>query len=90
MFNRGSQIVYMPTHANGNIHHPDCEPGFVTNRTVFDGEVVFCRFWASLAPPRLRTKANSELARIRDLVIRDSVPQACVEDALWEWCSKAG
>lgn len=54
---RGTQILYVPMHAQGDTNHPDVEPGFVTSQR---GDVVFCRYWSKHAPGELRTKANSE------------------------------
>jgi len=68
-FYRGQQIVYIPSHANGNIKHPDCEFGFVTGvNSVGD---PYCRYWSKSSPGELRTKANSEctpkqLVRLHD------------------------
>ena len=71
----GDNVVYVPTHANGVVDHPDCEEGFVTSRR---GDAVWCRFWhrnhAVRAFPgeatrmELRTVANSERCDVSDLV----------------------
>ena len=29
---RGTQILYVPMHAQGDTNHPDVEPGFVTSQ----------------------------------------------------------
>lgn len=54
---RGTQIVYVPHHAGGDLDHPDCEEGFVTS---VRGDTIFCRYWSQYRPPGLRTRWNSE------------------------------
>jgi len=62
-----TQIAYIPTHAAGNVNHPDVEYGFTTSgRTV--GGNYFCRYWSKHVPTILRTRANSELTNEDDLV----------------------
>lgn len=79
----GTQIIYVPTHAGGDIHHPDCEAGFVAHETILPGNAIFCRYWANgSAPRRLRTLANSEATPIEYLVIRDTVPFQDIEVAM--------
>ena len=77
----GTQIIYVPDHADGSLSHPDCQPGFVTSVSK-DG--VFCRYWSKHDPSTLRTKANSELTPRRLLVIVDTRPQEEVREALRE------
>lgn len=75
---RGTQILYVPTHAEGDIRHPDIEAGFVTS---VKGDTVYCRYWRKDLS-ELRTKANSE-GTPRDLiVIQESVAQWRVDAAL--------
>jgi len=76
--NRGTQILYVPTHAEGNLSHPDVEAGFVTS--VRD-DTVFCRYWRKDLS-ELRTKANSEGTPADLLVTQDSVSQSRVDTAL--------
>lgn len=83
---RGTQIIYVPSHAEGNINHPDCERGFVT--LYINIGVVFCRYWSQQLPRELRTKVNSESTRVSDLVVCDTVPQIEVSEALEKWCSE--
>jgi len=75
----GTQIIYVPDHANGDLNHPDCEPGFVTTH---DGPIAHCRYWSKHHPGELRTKANSESTRIENLVVKDTVPQDQVDQAI--------
>jgi hypothetical protein len=63
-FEKGDKIIYVPTHANGDKNHPDCELGYVTS--VNKNGVVFCRFF--YPDGRLRTVANSEGCDPADLV----------------------
>jgi hypothetical protein len=85
MLQRGTQIIYVPAHAKNDIHHPDCESGFVTS---VSGSIAFCRYWSQYSPGELRTKAGSERTPIDSLVIRDTVPQERVEIALANWCER--
>ena len=81
MLKRGTQIIYVPDHADGDVDHPDVEVGFVTTYTP--GTVMaFCRYWSKYEPDRLRTMANSELTPVRNLVVRNTVPQHEVEEQL--------
>jgi hypothetical protein len=83
MIKRGTQIIYVPTHANGDIHHADCEAGFIASPTVLPGNAIFCRYWAKgSGPRRLRTLANSEATPIEYLVLRDTVPLQDVKVAI--------
>lgn len=81
---RGAQVVCIPSHLKGQPNHKNCEAGFVTS-VGNDERSVFVRYWRSDLSD-LRTKANSELTYITDLVVRESVPQERVEAALKEWC----
>lgn len=80
---RGTQIIYVPSHAKGDCEHPDAETGFVTS---VRGSDAFCRYWSKWHPGELRTKANSELTPTQHLIPHDSVPQEQVEAALEEYC----
>ena len=75
----GTQIIYVPTHTDGDLAHPDCEEGFVTS---VRGDNAFCRYWSKHTPNSLRTKAGSELTPISLLVIKDTMPQEMVDDKL--------
>jgi len=76
---RGTQIAYIPTHANGDINHPDVEFGFVTSTR---NDVAFCRYWSKRNPFELRTKANSEATPVDMIVGVNSVPKVMVDQAL--------
>lgn len=71
----GTQIIYVPDHAEGDAEHPDCEQGFVTS---VRGDMAFCRYWSN-AHEGLRTLANSEATPIRNLVVRDTRPQHVID-----------
>ena len=86
----GTQIIYVPPHAHGDINHPSCEHGFVTSIV---GTTVFCRFWLKgtytafdfdkfRKIPELRTTSCGEACHIDSLVIIDSVRQMYVEKVL--------
>ena len=72
----GTQIIYIPTHANGDPDHPDAETGFVTS--MRDDAFAWCRYWSGKHFGELRTTANSELTDITQLVERQTVPQHTV------------
>ncbi len=68
---KGTQILYVPSHAKGNIKHPDCEEGFVMGKTPGkDSESYWCRYWGRQYKYRLRTTANSEATNRRDLEVK--------------------
>ena len=75
---RGTQIIYIPTHANGDKHHPDVEYGFVTSIL---GDCAFCRYW-SRHHGGLRTVANSELTPVANLVPWNRQNQAVIDSWL--------
>ena len=59
-FKEGDQVAYVPTHAQGDLRHPDVEFGFVMEDR---GEHCFCRYFkrgGTPGKPPLRTVANSE------------------------------
>lgn len=87
----GTQILYVPEHANGDTKHFDVEYGFVTSVSEAG---VCCRYWKNperFHPrpsfPTLRTKFNSELTPFDNLIIKDSVNQSFVEKAIRHFCS---
>ncbi|NIQ88657.1 MAG: hypothetical protein GWN93_06080 [Deltaproteobacteria bacterium] len=84
---RGTQVLYVPTHAYGNLMHPDVEAGFITSLSV---KFAFCRFWykdrATVRARDLRTKLNSEATSFDDLYVVDTVGQELVDEALKTYC----
>lgn len=82
---RGTQIVYIPMHADGP-SHPDCEFGFVTSiktkvASLFGTEpaMVYCRYWRKGKLGELRTTCNSELTHIGRIQEYVSVEQSVVD-----------
>lgn len=81
MFERGTQIAYVPTHVNGDLKHPDVQFGFVMSRVLTTDEQYFCRYWRADLK-ELRTKANSELTAVHLLVEVKSVPEVQIKRAI--------
>ena len=79
----GTQIIYVPNHANGDLDHPACESGFVTGDAK-DGN-VFCRYWSRFVPNELRTKANSESTPVAHLIMKDTKPQFVINNLLQKY-----
>ncbi len=77
MLKLGTQIIYVPTHARGDVNHRDSQVGFVTSQK--DRGSVFCRYWSKYASDELRTRANSERANISNIVVKDTVEQSLVQ-----------
>ena len=73
----GTQIAYIPLHAEGDINHPDVEFGFVVSER---GDAHFCRYWRKGHLGELRTVANSELTPTNNLVEYKSVSQDVVDN----------
>lgn len=82
MLQQGTQIAYIPSHVreyfDSNLDHPDVEFGFVVD--LQGEENAWCRYWLKGKPGFLRTRANSELTPIRNLVEYKSVSQYLVID----------
>jgi hypothetical protein len=79
----GDQFVYVPSHAQGDLEHPDCEQGFVTSvRKHNVGAIVFGRYWSNLNRDRIRTCSTSEAASACFLVKKDTHDQEVVQEIL--------
>jgi len=65
---RGDAILYVPSHADGDVHHKDCEVGFVTSVDPAR-DIAWCRYFHREFPHNLRTIANSEATPIANLRI---------------------
>ena len=78
-FEQGTQIAYIPNHADGDINHPDVEFGFVTS---IRGNVCFCRYWTKGHLGILRTTANSEGTWSGNLVEHVSVDPEIIQPLL--------
>lgn len=76
---KGTQIVYIPDHACGDIMHNDCDWGFVTS---VHKDVAFCRYWSKMEVGALRTKSCSEATPICNLKEVKSVPREAIKSAL--------
>lgn len=85
----GTQIVYVPDHADGFANHPDCEEGFVTSMGT-KGDAAFCRYWNRDDPDLLRTRANSELTPLNNIVVSDTHPQALVDSWILKLSEEMG
>ena len=77
----GTQIIYVPLHAKGDIHHGDCQAGFVTS---VKGDVAYCRYWSKYSLGELRNKACSERCDISRLVVQNTVDQRIIDEMLPE------
>ena len=81
---QGTQIAYVPLHANGDLSHPDVQFGFVVSERA---DAHFCRYWITgVFGQELRTLANSELTPTKLLVERESTSQRNVE----KWLTSLG
>lgn len=85
---RGTQIAYVPSHAEGNINHPDVEFGFVTSvrPSILEPKVtlVFCRYWRKGELGVLRTTAGSESTPVDNIREHAAVQQSVVDELLKE------
>ena len=79
LLKQGTQILYVPSHADGDENHPSVEAGFVTSMKP-GSDKAFCRYWLNRhRPSGLRTKDNSESTYMRNIVVKDTVPQKQVD-----------
>jgi hypothetical protein len=75
----GTQVVYVPTHAHGDMAHKDCERGWVQRD---EGKRVLCRFFRRNGERLLlRTLANGEFCSRDSLVVQDYIDQKAIRDA---------
>lgn len=81
----GTQIIYVPYHAHGDIDHRDAQAGFVTS--VREDGTALCRYFYK--DGTLRTAANSERCDIAMLVVRDTRPQSIIDELLPECIAQA-
>jgi len=70
----GTQIAMVPTHAGGNLNHPDVQFGFVTKIT---DTYAFCRYFFPKSD-ELRTKSNSEGTPFECIVMHNHHLQSIV------------
>lgn len=82
-FQRGTQVAYVPIHADGDILHKDVEFGFIA--TSIDDKQAFVRYWVrGKEGVELRTKSCAELTNVDDSVrvIHHSVTPEAIEEQL--------
>jgi hypothetical protein len=75
----GTQILYIPMHADGDENHPDVEEGFVTS--VRD-DIAFCRYWSKHYTDSLRTTTCSEGTPIDRLKVKQTHSKSIVRRLL--------
>jgi hypothetical protein len=88
----GTQVIYVPNHITSekvrdllNFDYPNgTQPGFVISGPTSVGN-YFVRYWkleGKIALNHLRTIHNSELTMAGNILVRSSVPQGWVVDAM--------
>ena len=83
-FPPGTQIAYVPSHAKGDVNHPDADWGFVQEQRE---DSCLCRFWSKNRQHQrqigdMRTKANAESAQKRDLIPHQHCRQELIDNFL--------
>jgi len=85
---QGTQIAYIPTHAEGDINHPDVEFGFVATIGQMgyreNDLTYFCKFWVKGKLGTLRAVSNSEGCYDYQIVPHISVEQSIVDGLIRE------
>jgi hypothetical protein len=76
------QVAYIPTHAMGDVNHPDVEFGFVVSKAKAP-HCYYVRYWSKYSPGELRTKANSEITPEENLIAHKSHTESQV-NLQWE------
>lgn len=76
----GTQVAYIPDHAEGKIGHEAVEFGFIY-RHAPDDDAAYCKYWRQDLKG-LRTVAGSELTQARHLITHTCVPVGQVQEAL--------
>jgi hypothetical protein len=77
---RGTQIAYIPNHAEGDINHPDVEFGFIYKISWFGD--AWCRYWRKGHLGELRTVANSEMTSVENIRLCNSLSQRLVDQTI--------
>jgi hypothetical protein len=77
----GTQIAYIPNHAEGEISHPDVKFGFVTKHEE-GASFAICRYWRNGELGTLRTTTTGEATPIENLIEHETVSQSIVEKEL--------
>jgi hypothetical protein len=76
---QGTQIVYVPLHALGDITHPDCVRGFVIGPAPMGRTVIVHYGQSGAIGVTLRTGPHGQLTDSDRLVVVDSCEQAIVD-----------
>lgn len=87
MLERGTQIAYVPMHAEGDIKHVDVEFGIVVRPHAHEAS-HYCLYWAQRSTPdkpEMRTRLNCELTPTWTLVKVRVVSDEHVSAALDEY-----
>ena len=76
----GTQIVYMPDQAKGDLNHSDVMFGFVVAQK---GEFFhWCHFWSKRNLEKLRTVSGPEMIPNDNLIKKKTVPKKQVEEMM--------
>ncbi|MDZ7697913.1 MAG: hypothetical protein U5R49_13640 [Deltaproteobacteria bacterium] len=76
----GTQIVYMPDQAKGDLNHSDVMFGFVV---AHKGEFFhWCHFWSKNKPEILRTRKSPDMVPNDNLIRKKTVPQKQVDEMM--------
>lgn len=74
----GTQIAMVPSHAKGDLNHPDVQMGFVT---ALNENFAFCRYFLPKSDA-LRTKSHSEGTAYECIVIHEHHLQSIINTYL--------
>lgn len=87
---RGTQIAYIPDHADNNLDHADVEYGFITSIKKIEmgmmEELIFCRFWNNNNLDELWTTSCSVCVPIDKLIYFILKPKNVIDEALEKYC----
>lgn len=76
----GTQVAYLPDHAENDITHPDVQFGFITSTNE---RFAFVRYWKKMQEGKqLRTTSCSEGTDVKNLRLAKSCSMKEVVDAL--------
>jgi hypothetical protein len=79
---QGTQIIFVPSHAMGDLGHSDCMRGFVISQAPL-GRTVIVHYWQPDAVGvTLRTGAHGQATDSDRLVVVDSCDQTLVDKLL--------
>jgi len=66
---KGTQIIYVPSHCEGDYEHKDVEYGFIM-KIDNSGKYAFCRYWRDSTTHVLRTTSTSEHTPLANIVVQ--------------------